>query len=98
MIRLILIFVMRMKKTGGEHFIRLPVLILAMLAFSASGFLYFEIGNRPDLGWADAVWWSVVTMTTVGYGDLFPETMGGRYLIGFPTMLVGVSILIPPQA
>ncbi|MCH9681823.1 MAG: potassium channel family protein, partial [Deltaproteobacteria bacterium] len=63
------------------------------VAFSSSGFMYFELSDKPELEWADAIWWSFVTMTTVGYGDFFPTTWGGRYLIGLPTMLFGISIL-----
>lgn len=93
MIRLLIHLFARLRKTSGEHLFRLPILTLAILVYASSGFLFFEIEKRPDLSWADAIWWAVVTMTTVGYGDLFPETVGGRYLIGFPTMLFGISIL-----
>ncbi|MCA9542915.1 MAG: NAD-binding protein [Myxococcales bacterium] len=84
---------LRLQHSYGTQLFRLAVLIAAILFFSSSGLLYFEMHGRPDLSWGDAVWWSVVTMTTVGYGDLFPETVAGRYLIGFPTMLFGISIL-----
>ncbi len=40
----------------------------------------------------DALWWSVVTMSTVGYGDVFPVTASGR-LVGVAMMIVGVSML-----
>lgn len=93
MIRVLAILFRTLKKRHGDELFRLPILVLAITAFSSSGFLYFELSNKPDLTWVDAIWWSVVTMTTVGYGDLFPETFGGRYLIGFPTMLFGISIL-----
>jgi voltage-gated potassium channel len=39
----------------------------------------------------DALWWSYVTITTVGYGDQFPVTMRGR-VIGFLTMSIGVAL------
>jgi voltage-gated potassium channel len=55
--------------------------------------MFFELGEKPELTWSDAVWWSFVTMTTVGYGDFFPTTTGGRYVIGIPTMIFGISIL-----
>jgi voltage-gated potassium channel len=38
----------------------------------------------------DALWWSLATITTVGYGDLFPVTAAGRIVGGF-TMVVGIS-------
>ena len=41
------------------------------------------------------VWWAWVTMTTVGYGDMSPQTLGGR-LIAMVTMVLGVlSIAMP---
>lgn len=38
----------------------------------------------------DALWWSTTTITTVGYGDIFPVTTAGRITAGV-TMLVGIS-------
>lgn len=63
-----------------------------MLIYSTTGFMYFE-GEEQGLDWEDSVWWAIVSMTTVGYGDLYPETTEGRLLVGLPTMLVGVAIL-----
>lgn len=77
----------------GGQLGRVVILMLAMVWFAAAGFLFFEQPNKPELDWSEAIWWAVVTMTTVGYGDHFPETWQGRYLIGVPTMLVGISIL-----
>jgi voltage-gated potassium channel len=39
----------------------------------------------------DALWWGYVTATTVGYGDQFPVTMGGR-LVGWLMLTVGVAL------
>ena len=63
------------------------------MLYSTTGYMYFELPENPDLTWVDAFWWSIVTMTTVGYGDFFPVSIWGRVLIGFPTMLLGVGIL-----
>ncbi len=40
----------------------------------------------------DALWWSVVTITTVGYGDFYPVTTGGR-IVAFFVMVAGVGII-----
>ncbi len=39
----------------------------------------------------DALWWGIVTVTTVGYGDQFPVTTGGRF-VGVVVLVVGVAL------
>ena len=39
----------------------------------------------------DALWWSIVTISTVGYGDLFPVTLGGR-VVAVGLILIGVGV------
>ena len=39
----------------------------------------------------EAMWWSIVTLTTTGYGDLYPVTIGGRIIAGI-TMLLGLVL------
>lgn len=73
--------------------LKAAVIFLLLLWYATSGFLYFETPAKPDLGWGDALWWAVVTMATVGYGDIFPVSPGGRYLIGVPTMVFGIGFL-----
>ncbi len=41
---------------------------------------------------ADALWWSLVTMTTVGYGDFYPVTAEGRVIAGL-LMVTGISAM-----
>lgn len=71
--------------------------LVSMLTYSATGFMYFEgegLGNKPEgLDWKTCWWWAIVTMTTVGYGDYFPESFYGRLFVGLPAMLVGVATL-----
>ncbi|WP_260412610.1 potassium channel family protein [Alkalihalobacillus sp. TS-13] len=40
----------------------------------------------------DALWWSIVTLTTVGYGDLYPVTTVGRLIASF-LMFVGIGLI-----
>jgi voltage-gated potassium channel len=46
--------------------------------------------SLADLG--DAVWWAIVTVTTVGYGDRTPITLGGR-AVGVCLMIIGIGFL-----
>jgi voltage-gated potassium channel len=40
----------------------------------------------------DALWWAIVTVTTVGYGDRYPVTSGGR-VVAVILMLVGIGLI-----
>jgi len=68
--------------------VRLALLTVFILLFGAVGLSYFE--NTPSL--MDAIWWSFVTITTVGYGDVTPTTLGGR-LTGVIVMVFGIGLL-----
>merc|ERR1719159_2080205 len=45
----------------------------------------------------EAFWWSTVTMTTVGFGEVYPRTFGGR-LVATLTMLSGILLIALPVA
>lgn len=77
-------------KKSNLHWI---ILIAIALLFScASGFYYFEATPENGLTFGDSIWWAVVTSTTVGYGDYFPVTPGGR-VVSFALMLSGIGIM-----
>ena len=67
---------------------------MIVLVTSSTLVLQFE-GASPDANittGGDALWWSVVTITTVGYGDTYPVTLLGR-LSGVFVMFAGVGII-----
>ena len=58
---------------------------------SAMAFVVLEDQDlEGDVTIADGLWWSLSTITTVGYGDIYPTTPAGRVVAGI-TMLVGIS-------
>ena len=73
--------------------LRVAVLLIAVRLYGATGYLYFELPENPALSWGDAVWYSVVTVTTVGYGDYYPVTPGGRFIVAMPLMFFGIGLL-----
>ena len=71
-----------------ENLFRLVGVIVVLIVSGAVGLTYFE-DDRPL---ADALWWSIVTVTTVGFGDISPTSLGGR-LIGVVLMFFGIGVL-----
>ena len=59
----------------------------ASILSATFGMMYFE-----HMKFADALWWSFVTATTVGYGDLSPSSNAGR-IIASLLMLVGIGLI-----
>jgi len=74
-------------------------LMIIMLVLSASLMYLIEHDAQP-VAFADipsAMWWSLVTLTTVGYGDITPVTILGKVLGGFVTIL-GLGMYALPAA
>lgn len=69
------------------------IVLLIVVTISSTAMFEAERDVQPDKirHMGDAIWWCVVTLATVGYGDLTPITPLGRWIAGF-TMVVGLGI------
>ena len=69
-----------------------------LVYLAACGIHFFERDAQPEAFGSilDSMWWAVVTLTTVGYGDVFPTTAGGKVFTALVT-LVGVGLIAIPS-
>jgi voltage-gated potassium channel len=66
--------------------------MILLVSFSSAAILIAEDSPEANIKTAeDAIWWSITTITTVGYGDRFPTTTEGR-VIAIVLMLAGVGM------
>jgi voltage-gated potassium channel len=73
-------------------FLAVIIITILVIIFSSISILLFEASPESNIKTAeDAVWWSIVTITSVGYGDKYPVTTDGR-IIGVIVMFTGVGL------
>jgi len=80
-----------------EELILFTIITLFLLYVSAVGIYYFEHDAQPE-NFASIVhsfWWAIATLTTVGYGDVYPITTGGKIFTSF-VVLIGIGIVAVP--
>jgi voltage-gated potassium channel len=75
------------------------VAMLIMIFFAASGMYFIERSAQPKAfaSIPDAMWWAVMTLTTVGYGDVYPITPLGKF---FAALIAtgGIAVFALPMA
>ncbi|HVL67447.1 MAG TPA: ion transporter [Vicinamibacterales bacterium] len=78
---------------GAHKFHFVMLFAAATVLLGAAGVFVFEAGENPAIGsFGDALWWAIVTATTVGYGDVSPVTTEAR-LIAVSLMLIGIGVI-----
>jgi voltage-gated potassium channel len=81
------------KSFAGRKFHLVALFAAATVLLGATGVFLLERGtNKSIASFGDALWWSIVTATTVGYGDVSPSTTEGRVIAVF-LMLVGIGVI-----
>lgn len=80
-----------------EELILFTIVSLIVLYLAAVGIYYFENEAQPDkfASVFHSLWWAVATLTTVGYGDVYPITAGGR-IFTFIVLMIGLGIVAVP--
>jgi len=87
-----------LKKKKEQLVISLSILLMAIVL--ASSLMYYaENEAQPELfaSIPHAMWWALVTLATVGYGDMYPITPLGKVIGGF-VLIVGIAIFALPTA
>ena len=85
--RLIRIFI-------GKPLVQVTFITLLVIFLSAIAVYYFEYlqSDSNIHSFWDGIWWAVVTMGTVGYGDKYPVTTGGR-IVGIFLIFTGIGLM-----
>ena len=80
-----------------EELILFGTVSFIMLYLSAVGIYFFENEAQPThfASVFHSLWWATTTLTTVGYGDVYPITLGGRCFT-FVVLLIGLGIISIP--
>ena len=83
--------------SAKEEIMLFLFITLMLIYFAAVGIYYFEHEAQPEhfSSVFDSLWWAIITLTTVGYGDVYPITIGGRVFTFF-ILLIGLGIVAIP--
>ena len=73
------------------------IVTLVLIFITSAGIYFFENEAQPEVFKSvfHSAWWSIVTLTTVGYGDVYPITIGGK-IFTFFVLMIGVGLVTVP--
>ena len=80
-----------------EEILLFLFITLILIYLSGVGIYYFEHDAQPEhfSSIFESLWWAIITLTTVGYGDVYPITVGGR-VFTFIILMIGLGIVAIP--
>ena len=80
-----------------EEIILFFLITIVLIFITSAGIYYFEHEAQPEVFKSifHSPWWSIVTLTTVGYGDVYPITLGGK-IFTFFVLMIRVGIVTIP--
>ncbi len=80
-----------------EEVVLFFIITLILIYLTSAGIYFFENEAQPESFSSifHSFWWAIVTLTTVGYGDVYPVTVGGKVFTFF-VLIIGVGIVTVP--
>jgi voltage-gated potassium channel len=98
LLRLLAIVVATGRRAGGlvvQQVTLYVVCIAVVISMTSAVVVYNAERHAPDASirtLGDAMWWALSTVTTVGYGDVYPVTVGGRFMAAL-LMITGIALV-----
>ena len=85
-------------KLVREEVVIFGLFSLALIYLSAVGIYFCEHKAQPEVFASvfDGLWWAIVTLTTLGYGDVVPITPGGKVFTFF-VLIIGLAMIAIPS-
>ncbi|MCK4297812.1 MAG: two pore domain potassium channel family protein, partial [Candidatus Marinimicrobia bacterium] len=82
------------KSIFKKPIVKVFIIFLLLTLLASTLVLHFEKNTNPSeyTSFWDSIWWALVTVFTVGYGDIRPITFGGR-MVAIVVMFAGISLL-----